>query len=402
MFTFLRARGALFAPAVLVSIALTAHAQSFAVLPYPPDSTNAQALGVSSNGRFACGDSIDDLTGLTVATVWDLQTGAVWQLPVYGADFPNIAYAVSDSGTIVAGEGDGQAIIWGGAPTGDALLGPGAVLDLSFDGQFAVGYVYGTSGDTVGIRRSADGSIMLLPPEGIDQSSTASAVNDDGSVVVGSTSRFEEDGTTFSRACTWTAGVPQPLPWPSGHTIAGALDCDNQAEKIVGLSACCAETPALPALWQLGGVTLLEGTEFGVARGVSSVAVGEGFGGACVWPATGGIRYLIPLLGEGGADVTGYSLVSAEAISSGTDVVGWGFNQGTGATIAWAVNLNFCLADLDGSYFVDLNDLAHLLAHYGQVDGATLEDGDIDGDGDVDLTDLATLLSRFGLACHTF
>lgn len=402
MFAFLRARGAQLALTGLVCITPAASAQSFEVLPYPPDSSSALAMGISSNGRYACGSSIDDLTGLTMATVWDRQTGGVWQLPVYGADFPNIAYAVSDSGTIVAGEGDGQAIIWGGAPTGDAVLGPGAALDLNSDGSVAVGYLYGTGGDTAGFRRAADGSMLQLPPEGIDTSSSANAVNYDGSVIVGSTGRVEEDGTTFSRACTWEAGVPQPLPWPGGHTIAAALDCDEEPNFIVGLSACCAETPALPALWSSGSVTLLGPTEFGVARGVSSVIVGEAFGGAFVRPSNGNIQNLTDVLADGGADTSGYVLVSAEAVNAGAEVVGWGFDLNAGTTIGWSVGLNFCLGDLNGSYSVDLVDLAHQLAHFGQLEGSTLEEGDIDGDGDVDLADLTRLLSRFGRVCNVY
>lgn len=58
-----------------------------------------------------------------------------------------------------------------------------------------------------------------------------------------------------------------------------------------------------------------------------------------------------------------------------------------------------CLGDLNGDGQVTLQDLATLLAHFGQTEGATFADGDQDNDGDVDLQDLSFLLSVFGTNC---
>ncbi len=52
--------------------------------------------------------------------------------------------------------------------------------------------------------------------------------------------------------------------------------------------------------------------------------------------------------------------------------------------------------DVDGDGHVCLDDLAHLLAHYGQTAGATWKDGDLNADGKVLLDDLALLLSNYG------
>jgi hypothetical protein len=53
--------------------------------------------------------------------------------------------------------------------------------------------------------------------------------------------------------------------------------------------------------------------------------------------------------------------------------------------------------DLDADGDVDLQDLAHLLSHFGTTAGATYADGDIEGcDHDVDLADLTTQLANYG------
>ena len=58
-----------------------------------------------------------------------------------------------------------------------------------------------------------------------------------------------------------------------------------------------------------------------------------------------------------------------------------------------------CNGDTDLDQDVDLNDLANLLAHYGQSSGAAWGDGDFDGDGDVDLADLSAMLANYGGMC---
>jgi hypothetical protein len=58
-----------------------------------------------------------------------------------------------------------------------------------------------------------------------------------------------------------------------------------------------------------------------------------------------------------------------------------------------------CAGDLNGDSIVGLNDLAILLAYFGQAAGANYADGDVDTDGNVDLSDLAMLLAAFGSVC---
>lgn len=65
----------------------------------------------------------------------------------------------------------------------------------------------------------------------------------------------------------------------------------------------------------------------------------------------------------------------------------------------WRISDIPCDSDVDGDYDVDIQDLATLLGHFGQVEGGSLENGDLDADGDIDLQDLALLLARFGQPC---
>lgn len=59
-----------------------------------------------------------------------------------------------------------------------------------------------------------------------------------------------------------------------------------------------------------------------------------------------------------------------------------------------------CQADLNGDCLVNLNDLAHLLGHYGLAGG--IEDGDVNPphDGVIALDDLAFLLGQYGADCN--
>ena len=143
-----------------------------------------------------------------------------------------------------------------------------------------------------------------------------------------------------------------------------------------------------------------DGSDFGVNR---DVATGELFGLA--WSENiGWINF------AGGALASPPSPARIENAGGICRLAGFAW----GENIGW-VNLNDAtrfvgvpggcenpcdlVADLDNDDDVDLQDLAYLLAHFGTLSGATLEDGDIDGDGDVELADLALMLSEFGTSC---
>lgn len=100
------------------------------------------------------------------------------------------------------------------------------------------------------------------------------------------------------------------------------------------------------------------------------------FAGAGELDVTGAARVF-----SGRVDIGAYELVYADCDNDGIP------------------NACECAGDLNGDCDVSLQDLANLLANFGQTAGSTYEQGDLDADGDVDLQDLATLLSRFGADC---
>ena len=55
-----------------------------------------------------------------------------------------------------------------------------------------------------------------------------------------------------------------------------------------------------------------------------------------------------------------------------------------------------CAADLNGNYFVEVNDLLGMLTGFGCTGGCP---GDLDGDGSIAISDLLVLLGTIGSPC---
>ncbi len=76
------------------------------------------------------------------------------------------------------------------------------------------------------------------------------------------------------------------------------------------------------------------------------------------------------------------------------------FDHATKAIVYWYPFHERIPGDLNDDWDVGLDDLAQLLAYYGETSGMTYAEGDMDADGDVDLADLAELLGEYGTTCN--
>ena len=91
------------------------------------------------------------------------------------------------------------------------------------------------------------------------------------------------------------------------------------------------------------------------------------------------------------ANLGGWTLSDAIAISNSDDIIGYGLDS-TGTQSVFLLTPLAGDANLDGQ--VDINDLTIVLAHYNQS-GLTWGQGDFNGDGQVDINDLTIVLANY-------
>ena len=75
-----------------------------------------------------------------------------------------------------------------------------------------------------------------------------------------------------------------------------------------------------------------------------------------------------------------------------------GETTSTGATLT-VTPAPSCAGDINGDGLVNAADFVIMVAHFGQLSGASAGDGDLNGDGAVNAADFVVLASAFGLAC---
>jgi probable HAF family extracellular repeat protein len=314
-----------------------AHAATFAGL-----GSFGSALGLSADGSVVVGYGP---SGENEFEAFRWQSGTMTGLgDLPGGDFESVAYGVSADGSVVVGYGDSangfEAFHWqGGIMTG---LGDfsGSVFEsiaygVSADGSVIVGY--GNSG-TNGIEafRWQDGIMTGLGELPGDISfSEAYGVSADGSVVVGYSS---------GEAFRWQDGIMSGL----GGFGRAAFGVSADGSVIVGYGTSDIGSEAFR--WEGGtmiGLGDLAGGSFSsLARGVSadgSVVVGVGGSDsgaeAFIWQEATGMLSLQSVLTAAGADLTGWHLRDAAAVSpDGLTVVGYGLNP-SGQTEAWKATL---------------------------------------------------------------
>lgn len=301
-------------------------------LPLLPGAASCNLNALNGNGRVAVGDC--QVNGVRTAFWWKPSIGTKG-LPAEGA---SSATALTSDGTFVvgwarpsAGESSGMSWLNGGGSLGYSGLvhdgmsvtcNPTAVSD---DGKLVAGGSESSNGSPRGVRW-VDHVVELL---GSGHGEIyANAMSGDGKVIVGYA--YDPDA-----AIKWTpeTGLVD-LPLPDGEDRGQAFGVSHDGTVIVGNSG----SQALR--WVAGGAPQALGIA-GIARAASEtgdVIVGYSGGEAMVWDQARGARILSDVLFELGADLTGWTLSEAVAVSADGRVVA-GNGSRAGVEQAWLARL---------------------------------------------------------------
>ncbi len=323
----------LLALAALSTFTCAAHAIPFLVgIGFGPGDTFSRAYGVSADGTTVVGTSgfLDD----SMAAYWNETEG------LFRTHDRGLFTAASADGSVIAGQGFGEALRWTPAYSGrqlGVLAGEHASIatDISADGSVIVG----NSGDRAFMWTGTEvgGAMVELRGLGGEAVTRAYAVSADGRVAVGM-SGTPNGGSTF--AVHWYAdGTPLSLQF-AGSDASSAHDVSADGSVIVG------RANDQPFRWsndRIISLGLLPGDTEGGATAVSadgSVVLGYSGTGIFLWDEVAGMRDLWSLLTiDYGLDLTGWVLQEALGLSAdGLVIAGWGINP-NGETEGWVASL---------------------------------------------------------------
>ncbi len=322
----------------------------------PGGAIGSGAKGVSIDGQSVIGWSSVD--GGSQAFIWTARDGmrSLGTLDESNGFNFSIGYGVSRTGRVVGqtSSPDGSlGFVWtqsqGMLSIGDLPGGRfgSAATGISDDGSTIVGA--GTTSDVTPLneafRWTPNGGMVGLGMLPGGTQSSASDVSKDGSVVVGVSN--SDDGTFAFRWTTLT-GMVSLGDLPGGSTFSSAASVSADGLWVVGESRSAAGPQGEAFLWSAASGMIGLGDLWGggfksKAFDVSSngsIVVGQATtpagDEAFVWDAVHGMRTLKSILEASGADLSGWRLTSATAISAdGLTVVGEGIGpKGTEAWIA--------------------------------------------------------------------
>ena len=284
-------------------------------LPLLANATACSLEALNGNGRVAVGDCV--VNGTRKAFWWKPSIGTK-ALPSSGE---SSASAVTSDGTFIVGYSlntdfaSGSSWLNGGGSLGypGLLYGGMAVTSharaVSDDGQIVAGMSESANGAPRAVRWINHVAESL--GSGHDEI-YATAMSGDGKVIAG----YAYDPNA---AIKWTleTGLVK-LQLPAGASGGQAYGVSRDGAVIVG-------TASGDALRWIGSAAPESLGVKGIARAASQtgdVVVGSSGGEAIVWDKTRGARILSDVLFELGADLTGWSLSEALAVSADGHVVG--------------------------------------------------------------------------------
>jgi probable HAF family extracellular repeat protein len=336
----------------------------------PGNGVGGQA-GISDDGRFVCGSSLNPKTGRAEAGRFDRES-ASWQ-------------RLGGIGSFSGGETSGG---WG----------------ISGDGSTVVGLGWISAGSANAFRWRDSTGMVSLGTSVAGRSTRANGCNPDGSVVVG----WQDAQNGFRQGAVWNGTVQTLITWTNGSQLGEAAACSADGTFVVGNGV--SGNAWQPWRWSAaGGAISLGPPPTAGWRGAAVDISADGTRVAAFYrpfpaPATFGQGFLW-IEGEGFLNLNAYAAAQGVTVpadvtlalplgisADGYTIVGTA-RQGT-ASVPFILDLPrpepACPADLDGNGEVNAADLSILLGGWGTATG------DIDGDGSTDAADLTALLGAWG------
>ena len=317
---------------------------TFNRMPGAPELIQAPDVGVAHDmtpdGRIVVGTFAQNAPAFR----WDLETGEYENI----GGLVSSAVSISDDGSKIVSNIDDEAdgILkpaiyengsWTPLPTlpgavpcdNNADLGPsyGTAFDISGDGSTVVGLSYGAAGcfggTTRGFKWTQAGGIVQLPKlDTFDRPNRASAVNYDGTVIVG----WDEASTGARRGTQWRNGVASMIR-KGTNPVGEGLDVSRDGQWVVGAINFATASQAwryrpstgveqlgfLPG--QTGGVTNALSDDASVITGFSS-SLTTGNLSPAIWTSGLGFVDLNMLFASQGLNTEGGLVASGTAVSS--------------------------------------------------------------------------------------
>lgn len=217
----------------------------------------------------------------------------------------------------------------------------GQAVGVSADANTVVGHIFNLGVGPEAIRwTSSEGVVRLGDLAGGPFASEVTAVSADGNTIVGMGSVAVANIDNAGEAFRWTSasGMVGLGDLPGGDYYSRSAGVSADGSTIVGISSSSTSWDGEAFRWtsvdgMVGLGDLPGGFNYSRATAVSadgSKVVGESSGGngsieAILWTGNAGMQTLSSILTDGGADLTGWELWGANAISAnGRWIAGYG------------------------------------------------------------------------------